>query len=136
VTADPAASSRTRRIVAAVLLVVVIGAGLLVHGVLPDTAATDITGDVLYAVAAYLGVVLIAPRLPALAVGAIAAGWCVSVELFQHTGLPLAWGAQFPPVTLLLGTVFDARDLVVYVVAIAVITAIDLGRRAGRRARR
>jgi hypothetical protein len=52
VTADPAASSRTRRIVAAVLLVVVIGAGLLVHGVLPDTAATDITGDVLYAVAA------------------------------------------------------------------------------------
>ena len=117
--------TRSRRLVAALLLVVTVAAGLLVHGVLSDTAATDIAGDALYAVAAYLAVVLIAPRLPALAAGAIAAAWCVAVELFQLTGLPLAWGAQFAPVMLVLGTVFDARDLLVYVVTIVLATAVD-----------
>ncbi|MFB7885687.1 DUF2809 domain-containing protein [Microbacterium sp. NPDC056057] len=124
--------TRSRRLVAALLLVVTIAAGLLVHGVRPDTAATDIAGDALYAVAAYLAVVLIAPRLPALATGAIAAAWCVAVELFQLTGLPLAWGATFPPVMLVLGTVFDARDLLVYVATLVLATAVDaLIRRAG-----
>ena len=117
--------TRTRRLVAALLLVATVVAGLLVHGVLPDTAATDIAGDALYAVAAYLAVVLIAPRLPALAAGAIAAAWCVAVELFQLTGLPLAWGAQFAPVMLVLGTVFDARDLLVYVATSILATAVD-----------
>ncbi|MDT0143904.1 DUF2809 domain-containing protein [Microbacterium sp. PRC9] len=117
--------TRTRRLVAALLLVATVVAGLLVHGVLPDTVATDIAGDALYAVAAYLAVVLIAPRLPALATGAIAAAWCVAVELFQLTGLPLAWGAQFAPAMLVLGTVFDARDLLVYVATIVLATAVD-----------
>ncbi|MDR7113291.1 hypothetical protein J2X03_003188 [Microbacterium trichothecenolyticum] len=117
--------TRTRRLVAVLLLVATVVAGLLVHGVLPDTAATDIAGDALYAVAAYLAVVLIAPRLPALATGAIAAAWCVAVELFQLTGLPLAWGAQFAPAMLVLGTVFDARDLLVYVATIVLATAVD-----------
>ena len=117
--------TRSRRLVAALLLVVTIAAGLLVYGVLPDTVATDIAGDALYAVAAYLAVVLIAPRLPALATGAIAAAWCVAVELFQLTGLPLAWGAQFAPAMLVLGTVFDARDLLVYVATIILATAVD-----------
>lgn len=126
--------TRTRRLVAALLLVATVAAGLLVHGVLPDTVATDIAGDALYAVAAYLAVVLIAPRLPALATGAIAAAWCVAVELFQLTGLPLAWGAQFAPAMLVLGTVFDARDLLVYVATIVLATAVDAGIRRVRRA--
>jgi hypothetical protein len=109
-----------------VLLAVTIGAGLVVHAFLPDTAATDVTGDALYAVTAYLAVVLLAPRLPALAVGAIAAAWCVAVELFQLTGLPLAWGGHFRPAMLLLGTVFDPRDLLVYVLTIVVAAALDL----------
>src|SRR5690349_9370841 len=113
-----------RRMPAAALLAAVVVAGLVVHAALPDTAATDIAGDALYAAAAYLAVVLIAPRLPALAVGGIAAVWCVGVELFQLTGLPLEWGARFAPVMLLLGTVFDARDLVVYVVTIALLTSV------------
>ncbi len=135
---DPprAGRPRTRRIVAAALLVATVGAGLLVHVALPDTAATDIAGDALYAVAAYLAVVLIAPRLPVLAVGAIAAAWCAGVELFQLTGLPLAWGAQFAPVMLVLGTVFDARDLGVYVATIAFATACDLALRVLARSRR
>ncbi|WP_342000088.1 DUF2809 domain-containing protein [Microbacterium sp. LWH7-1.2] len=118
-------SPDTRRIVAALLLVAAVAAGLLVHALLPDTAVTDIAGDALYAVAAYLAVVLLAPRLPALGAGAIATAWCVAVELFQLTGLPLAWGTRFPPVMLVLGTVFDARDLLVYVATIMLATAVD-----------
>lgn len=117
--------TRARRLAAAGLLAAVIVTGLIVHGVLPDTAATDIAGDALYAAAAYLGLVVLAPRLPALAAGGIAAAWCVGVELFQLTGIPLAWGAAFSPAMLVLGTVFDARDLIVYVVAIAGATAVD-----------
>lgn len=129
------APPRVRRVVAALLLVATIAAGLLVHGLLPDTPATDIAGDALYAVAAYLAVVLVAPRLPPPAAGAIAASWCVAVELFQLTGLPLSWGAQLSPVMLLLGTVFDARDLLVYVAAIALATAVDALHRISSRPR-
>lgn len=114
-----------RRMPAAVLLAAVVAAGLAVHALLPDSAATDIAGDALYAAAAYLAVVLIAPSLPVLAVGGIAALWCVAVELFQLTGLPLEWGARFAPVMLLLGTVFDGRDIFVYVVTIAVLCVMD-----------
>ena len=114
-----------RRLSAAGVLAAAIVAGLVVHGALPDTAATDIAGDALYAAAVYVGLVVLAPRLPALAVGGIAAAWCVAVELFQLTGLPLVWGAAFSPVMLVLGTVFDPRDLIVYVVTIAVVTTID-----------
>ncbi len=103
----------------------VICAGLLVHAALPDTAGSDIAGDALYAAAAYLGTALIAPGLPAIVVGAIAGSWCVAVELFQLTGIPLQVGAEFPPAMLLLGTVFDARDLVVYLVTVAAVGALD-----------
>ncbi|KAF2412978.1 hypothetical protein B1729_12250 [Microbacterium sp. B35-04] len=125
-----------RRAIAGVMLIATIGAGLLVYRALPGTAATDIAGDALYAVAAYLAVVLVGPRLPPLVVGGIAAAWCTAVELFQLTGLPLVWGAQFAPVTLVLGTVFDTRDIVVYLVTIALATALDAGLHAVRHARR
>lgn len=117
--------ARRRRLAAAGTLAAVIAAGLVVHRALPDTDASDIAGDALYAAAVYLFVAAVAPRLPALAVGGIAVGWCVGVELFQLTGLPLAWGAEFSPVVLVLGTVFDARDLVVYVMTVAAFAAVD-----------
>ena len=126
-TADSVAQrrSRVRRIGALVLLAAVIAAGLAVHRLLPDTAATDIAGDALYALAAYLLVVALAPRWPSLAPGGVSAAWCVAVELFQLTGIPLALGAHFMPAMLVLGTVFDPRDLVVYVVTVAVATLVD-----------
>jgi hypothetical protein len=116
---------RMRRLVAAGLLAAVIGAGLIVHAALPDTPATDIAGDALYAAAAYCAAVMLVPRLPALLAGGIAAAWCIGVELFQLTGLPLAWGATFRPAMLVLGTVFDPRDLVVYLSAIVVVAVLD-----------
>ena len=129
------AARRRRRLLALGLLVVVIGIGLAVHALLPDSPATDITGDALYAAAVYLAAVLVLPDLAPWATGCLAAAWCVAIELFQLTGIPLDAGAAFPPAMLLLGTVFDARDLLVYLLAVAVLAAVDAGlsRLRGRR---
>jgi hypothetical protein len=116
---------RARRPVAVLALAMLVGAGLVTHFALPDTSAADITGDALYAAAAYAVVVVAVPRLHPVAVAAIAAGWCIGVELFQLTGIPLSAGAAFPPAMLALGTVFDPRDLVVYPAAVAVAWAAD-----------
>lgn len=119
-----------RRVTAGAVLAVVIAAGLVVHAALPDTAATDIAGDLLYAVAAYAALIVVAPRLPSVVVGAVALAWCVAVELLQLTGIPFALGVRFPPAMLVLGTVFDPRDLLVYAAALAVATTADLGIRS------
>lgn len=112
--------------IAAACVVLVVLTGLLVHTGLPDTAVTDIAGDALYAAAIYGGVVVVLPRWSPWRVGAIALGWCVAVELFQLTGLPLRWGEAWAPLTLVFGTVFDARDLAVYAVTGILLTAGDL----------
>ncbi|MBD7958092.1 DUF2809 domain-containing protein [Microbacterium sp. Sa4CUA7] len=125
-----------RRLAAALVLAMTIAAGLAVHRWAPDGAASDIAGDLLYALAAYAGLVLLVPRPRPWVVGVAAATWCVGVELFQLTGLPERVGAAFGPAMLLLGTVFDPRDLVVYVAAVAAATALDAAFvAAGRRAR-
>ena len=129
--------SGVRRVTAGVALGAVIAAGLGVHFLLPDTAATDIAGDALYAAAVYAFIILLIPRRHPLLVGAIALAWCVGIELFQLTGVPLAAGAAasarfdarfdaaFPPAMLVLGTVFDPRDLLVYGATIVIVTATD-----------
>jgi hypothetical protein len=130
-----AAGPLRRRLIAVGLLLLTVGAGLAVHLLAADGAASDIAGDALYGVAVYLAVVILLPRVRAVVVGLIAAAWCVAVEVFQLTGVPLALGAAFPPAMLVLGTVFDARDLVVYLVTIAVVAVADGALRGGRRAR-
>lgn len=109
--------------------------GLVVHRVLPAGAVTDIAGDALYTVAVYAGLVLLFPALPPRVVALLAGGWSVAVELFQATGIPAELARRFPPIALVLGTGFDARDLVVYVVAAVAAGAVDLGltRRATQR---
>ncbi|MDO8384307.1 MAG: DUF2809 domain-containing protein [Microbacterium sp.] len=115
-----------RRPIAAALLMLTITAGLLVHSLAPDVPASDIAGDALYAIAAYLAVVIVAPHLRTPFVALVAASWCTFVELFQLTGVPLRLGADFSPIMLVLGTVFDPRDLAVYLVTIAVVLVADL----------
>jgi hypothetical protein len=107
---------RTRRRAAVVALAVVIAAGLAVHA-LPGSAATDVAGDALYAIAAYSLVVAVAPGLHPLVVGAFALVWCIAVELLQLSPVPLAVASVLPPARLVLGSGFDPRDLVVYGVA-------------------
>ncbi|SIT77136.1 DUF2809 domain-containing protein [Microbacterium sp. RU33B] len=124
---------KRRRIAAVVALAAVVTAGLAVHTLLPDSAVTDIAGDALYAAAVAAFIVVLAPRWNPLLIGGIAAAWCIGIELFQLTGVPVRVAEVFAPAVLVLGTVFDARDLVVYVLAIAVVTAVDVavGRSAG-----
>ncbi len=120
--------SRTtfRRIVSLLALLALVLTGLAVHLFLSDTAATDIAGDALYASAVYAFLTLVLARQRPIVVGAIALAWCVGVEVFQLTGIPLLLGASFPPAMLVLGTVFDPRDLVVYASTIGLMTATDV----------
>lgn len=122
-----------RRGVGAALAVVVVGLGLAVHRWAPESAASDVAGDALYAVLIFLLVVVVAPRLASAWVAVIAGAWCVAVELLQLTTLPTAAAAAFPPIALVLGTGFDPRDLVVYTVAVAGCALVDAGVRARRR---
>lgn len=124
----------TRRPAALAALVVVVATGLVVHAVGPPGAPTDIAGDALYAVAAYAGLVLLFPRAARATVGALAGVWCVGVELLQLTGVPVALAQRLPPVALVLGSGFDARDLVVYLTA--VMAALGLDRAVAARAER
>jgi len=125
-----------RRVAAATVVVLAVVAGLIVHLQLTGMAG-DIAGDALYALAVYAGLVMVAPRASTAVVAAIAGAWCVAVELFQLTGLPAQWGAAFGPIMLVLGTVFDARDLVVYVLTVAVVALTDvIARRAPARSAR
>lgn len=126
--------SASRRLIAAAALAVTVVAGLVVHGLLPDTAATDIAGDMLYAVALYLALVVVLPRSASIVLGGFALAWCVGVELFQLTGIPARLAAELPPIALVFGTGFDPRDLVAYAVAVAAATAGDLVLRRARRA--
>lgn len=126
----------TRRFIAAALLGIVVTAGLCVHAFLPDSASSDIAGDVLYAIAVYLIVVLLVPRWRPLPTAAVALVWCLAVELFQLTGIPQAAGAAFTPAMLVLGTVFDPRDLVVYAIAIGGLTVVDAAARSAISGRR
>jgi len=116
-----------RRVAAAVALVAVVILGLVVARGIPATAATDIAGDALYAVAVYTGLVLVWPRARRITLAVVAAVWCVGVELFQLTGVPIALAERFPPVALVLGSGFDPRDLAVAVLAVASAVAVDAG---------
>lgn len=114
-----------RRAVATVALAVVVAGGLIVSRGLPDSVATDIAGDALYAAAVFTGLVVLWPRARRAVLALLAAAWCVAVEVLQATGLPSALAERFPPIALVLGTGFDPRDLVVYVLAVAAAMSLD-----------
>ncbi|MFK3678659.1 DUF2809 domain-containing protein [Microbacterium sp. NPDC090218] len=121
---DAAGSATRRRIALGALALVTVAIGLLVHRGVGGTIG-DIAGDALYAALIYLLVAVVAPRWHRLAVGAAAVAFCGGVELLQLTGLPREWAAAFPPLELVLGSGFDARDLVVYAVAVTVAALLD-----------
>ena len=114
-----------RRLIAAGLAVATVFVGLAVRFALRRGTASDVAGDGLYAILIYLIVVFLAPRARAAVAAVVAGSLCVAIELFQLTGLPVAWSATFPPIALVLGTGFDARDIVVYFVAVAGAAFLD-----------
>ncbi|MFT3970535.1 MAG: DUF2809 domain-containing protein [Micropruina sp.] len=114
-----------RRLTAAGLAAATVSAGLAVRFALRRGAASDVGGDALYAVLIYVIIVFLVPRARPSVVAVVAGSLCVAIELFQLTTLPAAWAATFPPVALVLGTGFDARDLVVYLIAVAGAASMD-----------
>ncbi|MFJ6679707.1 DUF2809 domain-containing protein [Microbacterium sp. NPDC091382] len=125
-----------RRLLGAAVAVLAVICGLAVHLGAADTAASDITGDALYVVAVWGGLVALLPRLSSWLIGAIVIAWSIGVELFQLTGLPVAWAGEWPPIVLVFGTVFDGRDLLVYAVTGVVLAVTDTSVRAAITRRR
>ncbi|MFB7888742.1 DUF2809 domain-containing protein [Cellulosimicrobium cellulans] len=115
---------RRRRLVVAVVLGLVVVAGFLVATRAPDPWG-DVGGDVLYAVATYVLVVLVLARVRPLVAGALALGWCWAVEALQAAGLAAAVNDAVPPAAWLLGSTFAVRDLVCYLVGVGLACAVD-----------
>ena len=58
-------------------------------------------------------------------VAAAALGWCWAVEALQATGLAAVVNDAVPPAAWLLGSTFAARDLVCYLVGVALACLLD-----------
>jgi hypothetical protein len=120
--------------VAAALLTIVVG--LLVHlGDALPPRAKDATGDALWAmmVAWWVGAFL--PGKPMMARGAIALAIAWTVELTQLYHAPWIDALRSSSVVhLVLGSDFDARDLVAYAVGVALAVLLDFAVRRRRHA--
>lgn len=81
-------------------------------------------GDVLYAVAAYLFIVLVTRRRPFPDTFALAGLYCLAIELFKLTGIPASLG-RYLIARWVLGTTFSALNLVCYFAGIILIATID-----------
>ncbi|MFI5529605.1 DUF2809 domain-containing protein [Kitasatospora sp. NPDC051853] len=95
-----------------------VAAGLAVTVAVPGGVG-DALRDALYTVAWYLALLLAAPRTRPAVAAAVAAGISWAVELFQLTGVP----AAHPGWRLLLGTGFNAPDLLWYALGAAACAA-------------
>lgn len=90
-----------------------------------ELAWTDAIGTIAYAAAAVGVVGVLLPRRGATLPGAIGTTLACAVELAQLTGIPAALAERVPPLALLLGSSFDAVDLVLLVVG-GVLAAVAL----------
>lgn len=112
--------------------------GLLVHaGAVPlGRAARDILGDALWAamIVGWLGVV--APRWGLRSRALAAYGICAAVEFSQRLHLPALDAIRATAIgRLVLGSGFDARDLAVYAVGVALAIWWEAGRRGAEASR-
>lgn len=88
------------------------------------SAATGVfakyAGDALYTVLIHTLVVLLVPRLKPPAAAGIALGFSCAVEVFQLTGIPASLAGHSTVARLVLGTSFNAPDLLWYAVGAGV----------------
>jgi len=117
---------RRRMLLAAVAGLIVI-TGLLVHFATVGVVG-DLVADALYAVLVYLIVAFIFVRRSCGQVALVAVLLCVAIELFQLTGVPSTLAEGFPPFRYLLGTTFNALDLVAYLVGVLAAAAVTTWR--------
>ncbi|WDG29463.1 DUF2809 domain-containing protein [Streptomyces sp. CA-278952] len=130
----PARSSPARpsavRAVAAGAAVVTVAAGLAVRAG-ADGAFAKYAGSALYTVLLCTLVAFCAPRARPAVVGATALGLSWAVEFAQLTGVPAELSAHSAAARLVLGSTFNAPDLLWYAVGAACAWAIL--RAAGQR---
>ncbi|MCC3279553.1 DUF2809 domain-containing protein [Arthrobacter sp. zg-Y40] len=114
--------------------VVVLALGLFARTGLPGLLG-DASGGILYAALMYLLLAFLLPGARRWRLAGAAVVVCMLIELFQLTPYPARWGAQWPPLRLVLGTTFNAWDLPAYVAGAAAVFLLDLrfGRRTGGR---
>lgn len=118
---------RNRRLLLTAIGGLIVVTGLLVHSS-TEGIVGDFVGDGLYAVLVYLIMSFIFVRRPSWQVAAAAILLCVAIEVFQLTGVPTSLTELFPPARYLLGTTFNALDLVAYVVGVLTATAVSTWR--------
>jgi len=115
----------SRRLAASLALVATVALGVVSRKVHAGAWLWDkALGDVLYAIAWYLAIV-VASGAHARAAGPLALAISAAVEVFKLTGLPRAWAAV-PPVRWVLGRDFDARNLACYALGACAIAAADV----------
>ena len=108
---------RPSRVRLAAAAVIVTGVGLVV-ATSGSGQGADAAGDVLYAVLVYLVLAFCAPGARRALLASTAFGLCALVELAQLTGVPAALVDLWAPVRYLLGTTFNAVDLLAYSVGV------------------
>ncbi|RXR24985.1 DUF2809 domain-containing protein [Oerskovia turbata] len=124
VTSPRPARRRSRPRVLAVLAAVVT-LGIVVTTQVPDPVG-DVVGDLLYAVAVYVALVLVAPRLRPWVAGTVVLAWCWLVEFLQATPVVAAVLDVVPAAAWVLGSTFNARDLVLYLVGVLLAAGLDV----------
>ena len=110
---DPPACPRPGRLplAAAAAAVTVVGLLVATNGSGP---VADAAGDALYAVLVYLVLATCLPGARRTVLMVTAFALCALVELAQLTGVPAALVEMWGPVRYLLGTTFNAVDLLAY----------------------
>jgi uncharacterized protein DUF2809 len=112
-------ASWSRRLPAIAFSVLVLAAGLAVRA-LSGGAFAKYAGVALYASFAFGLVLVVAPRLAAGWAGAIALAWSWAVEFAQLTPGPATLSQRSGLARLVLGSTFNAPDLVAYAVGVLV----------------
>lgn len=109
--------------------------GLLVHlgGIPLGATARDVTGDVLWATMLSWWVGAIVPRAGLVARSLASYGVCVLVEVSQLWHAPILDAARETRLGhLVLGSGFDARDLLAYALGVAVALLLETAWRVWR----
>jgi hypothetical protein len=106
------------RLPGAAAAIVTVAAGLAVH-TYGDGWLAGYVGDALYTVMMYALVVVVRPAIGPAVAACWALGISWAVEFLQLTEIPAQLSAAVPLTRLVLGTTYNALDLVAYVVGAA-----------------
>ena len=122
------------RYLAAALLTVAVGLGVHRGGSFFPPATRDVIGDALWAAMMFWWISALSPRSRVAVRASVALGisWIVELSQLYHT--PSLDAARRTAIgSLILGSGFDARDLVAYVAGVAVGVALDAVVRGGQK---